>query len=123
MAFFEKTKITDASGNLITSENPFTTSESGELLEAIQALRMAIQSLNRSVGQSLPDSNNRTRVNIETGNNITITALPTLANVTTVATVTTVTGQTNIGGFAAADQIPSLMSISAQGLRRNITVT
>jgi hypothetical protein len=43
--------------------------------------------------------------------------------VTTVTTVTTLAGQTNIGGYAATDQVPSLMRISTDSLRRNITVT
>lgn len=97
-----------------------TTQETGELLEAIEALRMAVQALNRSIGMMLPDTANRMRVNIETGTNMTISTLPTLTNVTTVATVS---NQTNMGGFAAVDQIPALMSMAAKELRNNITVT
>jgi hypothetical protein len=103
-----------------------TTQETGELVEAIEALRMAVQSLNRTVGQVLPDSTGRMRVNIETGSNVAITSLPTLSTVTTVGTVTTVattTNQTQMGGIIAVDQVPALMCIAAQGLRRNITVT
>jgi hypothetical protein len=103
-----------------------TTQETGELVEAIEALRMAVQSLNRTVGQVLPDTTGRMRVNIETGSNVAITSLPTLSTVTTVGTVTTVattTNQTQIGGIIAVDQVPALMCIAAQGLRRNITVT
>lgn len=110
----------------VSATGALTTTETGELVEAIEALRMAVQSLNRSVGQVLPDTANRMRVNIETGNNIIISNLPTLANVTTVATVTTVgtvSNQTSIGGIIAVDQVPALMCMAAQGLRRNITVT
>jgi hypothetical protein len=55
-----------------------------------------------------------------------ISASLTLATVTTVGTVTTVstlTNQTQIGGLAATEQIPSLMRLGADSLRRNISVT
>lgn len=110
----------------ISTANPMPVQETGELVEAIEALRMAVQSLNRSVGQTLPDTAARMRVNIETGSNVAITSLPTLSTVTTVGTVTTVattSNQTSMGGIIAVDQIPALMCMAAQGLRRNITVT
>jgi hypothetical protein len=47
----------------------------------------------------------------------------TLGTITTVGTVSTVSNQTQIGGFVAADQIPSLMHMSADNLRANIKVT
>ena len=110
----------------ISTANPMPVQETGELVEAIEALRMAVQSLNRSVGQTLPDTAARMRVNIETGSNVAITSLPTLSTVTTVGTVTTVattSNQTSMGGIIAVDQVPALMCMAAQGLRRNITVT
>ena len=110
----------------ISTANPMPVQETGELVEAIEALRMAVQSLTRSVGQTLPDTAARMRVNIETGSNVAITSLPTLSTVTTVGTVTTVattSNQTSMGGIIAVDQIPALMCMAAQGLRRNITVT
>lgn len=109
----------------VSATGALTTTETGELVEAVEALRMAVQSLTRTVGQVLPDSTGRMRVNVETGSlNVgTITTLPTLGTVTTVGTVTTMSNQTSLGGFIAADQIPALMCMAAQGLRRNITVT
>jgi hypothetical protein len=85
-----------------------------ELVDAIQALRMAVQALNRSIGQMMPDTANRMRVNVEAG---------TLPTVTTVGTVSTMTNQTQIGGLAATEQIPSLMRLGADSARRNILVT
>jgi hypothetical protein len=41
----------------------------------------------------------------------------------TIATVSTLTNQTQIGGFNANDQIPALMHMQADSLRRNISVT
>jgi len=85
-----------------------------ELVEAIEAMRMAVQALNRSIGQMMPDTANRMRVNVEAG---------TLPTVTTVTTVSTLTNQTQIGGLPAIEQIPSLMRLGADSLRRNISVT
>jgi hypothetical protein len=88
-----------------------------EVLEAIQALRMAIQSLDRSIGQAMPDTAGRLRVNIDAG------TLPTVTTVGTVTTVTAVANQTNIGGYSGTEQIPSLMRLASDALRRNITVS
>ena len=105
----------------VSSSNPMPVLGTGEMVEALEALRMATQSLARSIGQSYPDVAGRLRVAVDA-----ITAGLTLSTVTTVGTVTTVTtvsNQTNLGGFAAADQVPALLHISADGLRRNISVT
>ena len=114
------TDISTSNPMPVTSPNALTTQETGEVVEALEALRMAIQSLNKTVGQVLPDATGRMRVNIETGSNVAISTLPTLGTVTTVSTVS---NQTQIGGIAAVEQVPALMCIAAQGLRRNITVT
>jgi hypothetical protein len=93
----------------------------GELIEAIEAQRMALQALVRTIGQSMPDTAGRLRVLVDS-----ISASLTLATITTVGTVTTVstlTNQTQIGGLAATEQIPSLMRLGADSARRNINVT
>ena len=93
----------------------------GEAIEAIEAIRYAIQSLTRTMGLMQPDTAARMRVAIDS-----ITAGLTLATVTTVGTVTTVstvTNQAQMGGVSANDQIPALMTLRADGLRRNISVT
>ena len=96
----------------------------GEAIEAIEAMRYAIQALTRSIGQAMPDANGRLRVNVELGAlTASIAAAQTLATVTTVTTVATLTNQTQIGGLPATEQIPSLMRLGADNLRRNITVT
>jgi hypothetical protein len=92
---------------------------SGELVEAIEALRIAVQALTRSgLGQAMPDTAARLRVAVDA-----ISASLTLATVTTVTTVATMTNQTQVGGFAATEQIPSLMRLGADSMRRNISVT
>jgi len=101
-----------------TSEtSPLPVAAYGELIEAIEAMRFAVQALTRSIGQMMPDTANRMRVNVEAG------TLPTVTTVGTVTTVATMTNQTQIGGLAATEQIPSLMRLGADSLRRNISVT
>jgi len=90
-------------------------SVTGELIEAIEALRMTVGSLSRTIGLSLPDLLGRQRVVLDA-----ITGNLTLA---TLSTVGTVTNQTQMGAFNASDQIPALMHMSADSLRRNISVT
>lgn len=57
------------------------------------------------------------RVSVDAG------SLSGVTTVTTVTTVASVTNQAAIGGFNAADHVPSLMNIAAQGLRSRITVS
>jgi hypothetical protein len=49
--------------------------------------------------------------------------LGTVSTVSNISTLATLTNQTQIGGFAANDQIPALMHMQADNLRRNILVT
>jgi hypothetical protein len=112
----------DGSYTDASATNPMPVAAYGELIEAIEAMRMAVQALTRSgLGQSMPDTAQRLRVVVDA-----ITAGLTLATITTVGTVTTVstmTNQTQVGGFAATEQIPSLMRLGADSMRRNISVT
>ena len=107
----------------LTNPYPVTLTQ-GEVVEALEAMRMAVQSLNRAIGQSMPDVAGRLRVVVDS-----ITGALTLANITTVATVTTVTtlstltNQTQVGGNPAFEQIPALMRLGADSLRRNVSVT
>lgn len=105
----------------VSAANPMPVAAYGELIEALEAQRMALQALTRTIGQSMPDVAGRLRVAIDA-----ISASLTLATITTVGTVTTLstlTNQTQVGGLAATEQIPSLMRIAAESLRRNISVT
>lgn len=97
------------------------TISNGELIEALEAMRMAVHSLTRSIGQTMPDVAGRMRVALDA-----ISASLTLATVTTVGTVTTcstLTNQTQLGGNPAFEQIPALMRLGADSLRRNIVVS
>ena len=111
----------------VSAANPLPVAGYGELIEAIEALRMAMQSLTRSaIGQIMPDTvgtaNALMRIPVLAQN-------PTAANLTATVslaasqTLATLTNQTQIGGFAAVDQIPALLHLQADNLRRNIVVT
>ncbi len=112
--------LTDSQGVDI---DPARLQEAVEMVQHLSAMRMAINSLTRALAMSLPDNAGRSRVNIEQAVALTIGTLPTLANVTTLATLTAMVNQQQMGGFAANEQIPSLMRMSAASLRSNITVT
>lgn len=102
--------------------NPMPTAEGGELLEAIEALRFAVASLTKSIGYALPNLTGQPIIEVRqaTAANLNVTlASTTIAS----GTVTTLTNQSQIGGFAANDQIPALMHMQADNLRRNISVT
>jgi hypothetical protein len=89
----------------VSATNPVPVAAFGELIETLEALRMSMQALTRTVGLSMPDASGRMRVALDA-----ISAALTLATITTVGTVTTVTTvttcstlstQTNMGGIAA----------------------
>ena len=115
----------DGTATDVSATNPMpVVVPSGELIEALEATRMELHSLVRSMGQAMPDTAGRLRVVIDA-----ITGALTLANITTVATVTTVTtvstmtNQTQLGGNPAFEQIPALMRVAGDSLRRNISVS
>lgn len=111
----------DGTATYVSDSNPLPVAGYGELIEALEAQRFALQALTRMVGQGMPDVAGRLRVAIDA-----ISASLTLATITTVGTVTTcstLTNQTQVGGLAATEQIPSLMRVAADSLRRNISVT
>lgn len=105
----------DGSATDVSLVNPMpTTITQGEIIEALETLRMLLHSLTRSIGLSIPDTAGRLRVSVDAG---------TLPTVTTVTTCSTLTNQAQVGGYAANMQIPALMNGGADSLRRNITVT
>jgi len=107
-----------------TPDNPLPVAAYGELVEAIEAMRMAVQSLTRTMGQMQPDTAARMRVAIDAITaGLTLATITTVGTVTNVTTVATLTNQTLMGGFSATEQIPSLMRIGADSVRRNISVS
>lgn len=116
----------DGTATDTSATNPLPVAAYGELVESIEALRMAVHSLTRSIGQSLPSAQGWPIMEARqpTAANLAVTA--SIAGSQTLATVTTVstlTNQTQIGGFAANDYVPALLHMQSDNLRRNILVT
>jgi hypothetical protein len=109
---YQRVKVShgaDGSATDTSVSDPLPIAAYGELIEAIEAMRMAVHALTRTIGLVTVDpATGRLRAEIIIASNQT---LGTLSN------------QTQMGGFAAQDQIPALMRLSADNLRRNISVT
>ena len=103
----------------VSTNNPLPIAAYGELVEALEAMRMSINSLAKSIGYALPNAQGFPIMEVRqaTAANLNATVAGSLT------TLTTLTNQAQIGGFAANDQIPSLMHLQADNLRRNIVVT
>lgn len=120
--------VTGADGTAVdvSNANPLPVGAVGELIEALEAQRMAIHALTRTMGLAMPDVAGRLRVLAESPTAANLQATVSLASaqtLTTVTTVGTVSNQTNMGGFSGTEQIPSLMRLGADSLRRNISVS
>lgn len=108
----------------VSADSPMPVIGKGELVEVLEAMRTTLQVLTANIGTSMPDVSGRLRVAIEAiSGSLTLSTITTVGTVTTVTAVSTVSNQTNVGGFAANDQIPALMSMAAEALRSNIVVT
>ena len=100
----------------------------GELIEAIESMRFAVAALTKTIGFALPNVQGQPIMEVRqaTAANLAATVSGTVtANIGTgtLAALTTLTNQTQIGGFAANDQIPALMHLQSDSLRRNISVS
>ena len=123
----DSTRPVDVSGSQVeitnlaeiaTDANPLPVSVDMEILEAIEAMRMAMNQVATILSRFVPDSTGRNRVAIESGG-VTISS----GTVTTVTTVGTVSNQTSIGGVNAAPVVNALTQSAASSLRRNITTS
>ena len=84
------------------------------LESTLQALRLAVAALTRTIGLMTPDAAGRMRVSLD--------AAPATVAATQSGTWT-LTNQSQVGSYGANDQIPALMHLSADSLRRNLTVS
>lgn len=107
----------------ISPDNPLPVGAHGELIEAIEALRIAVGSLTRSIGMALPNAQGFPIMEARQATAANLAATVTFAANQDLRTLATLTNQAQIGGFAAQDQIPALMRLQAANLRSNITVT
>jgi len=123
---FQLTKMVHGANgvaHLTSDSNPMPIDAKGELIEALEAMRMALQALTRTMGMAMPDTAGRLRVLAENPTAANLQATVSIAATQTLTTVSTLSNQTNVGGLAATEQIPSLMRLGADSLRRNISVT
>jgi inactivated superfamily I helicase len=93
------------------------------LESTLQALRLAVAALSRTIGLMTPDAAGRMRVTLESAPAVVPASQSGTWNLSTLTTCSTLTNQSQVGGYGANDQIPALMHLSADSLRRNITVS
>ncbi len=110
----------DGSAADVSADNPLPVDARGELLEAIEALRMAVASLTRSIGMALPNAQGFPIMEVRQG---AAGNLAVIASIAASQTLAALTNQQQAGGFAMQDHIPALMHLQADGLRANILVT
>jgi hypothetical protein len=108
----------DGVANDVNNNTPLPVTGAQELMEAIEAMRMVIQSLSRTIGMAQVEAlTGRLRVAVESIVAISGTVTANQGgtwNITNVAT---------IGGVAANSQVQSFERMTADNLRRNINVT
>jgi hypothetical protein len=85
---------------------------------------MATNSLAKSIGYALPNLQGQpiTEARQATAANLQVT-IGAIAGGQTLTNLTTLTNQSQLGGFAANDQVPALMHLQADNLRRNISTS
>jgi hypothetical protein len=119
---YQKVKMihgADGIAHETADNNPLPVTATQELMQAIEAMRMAIQSLTRTIG--LAQVNPLTGRMLVDPSGVTSPVSGTISanqsgtwNITNLAT---------IGGVAANSQVQSFERMTADNLRRNITVT
>jgi hypothetical protein len=123
-ALYQRVKVThgvDGVAHETSDSNPYPVKVMGELIEAIEAMRMAIQSLNRTVGLTqVSPLTGRAQVDAQVLN---ATLAVTRSGTWVIQDVTTVGNQASIGGQPANSQVTCFERQTADNLRRNISVT
>jgi hypothetical protein len=124
---YQRVKVShgaDGSATDTSVSNPLPIAAYGELVEAIEAMRMAVNTLTRTIGLVTVDpATGRLRAEVVQATAASLLATVSIASNQTLNALSTLSNQTQMGGFNAQDQIPALMRISADNLRRNISVT
>lgn len=115
---------TDGVANDVNANTPLPIQAIGELMEAIEAMRMAVQSLTRTVG--LAQVNPLTGRMLVDGSGVTQPVSGTVSVGTPAVTQSgtwNITNLATIGGIAANSQVQSFERMTADNLRNNIIVT
>lgn len=115
---------TDGVANDVNANTPLPIQAIGELMEAIEAMRMAVQSLTRTIG--LAQVNPLTGRMLVDGSGVTQPVSGTVSVGTPAVTQSgtwNITNLATIGGIAANSQVQSFERMTADNLRNNIIVT
>jgi hypothetical protein len=116
---FQRIKLTLGADGVndgdVSSSNPMPVAAYGELIEAIEAMRMSVQSLNRTIGLA--------QVNPLTGRMLVDPSGVTSPVNANQSGTWNITNLATIGGQAANSAIPAFERATADNLRRNINVT
>lgn len=126
---FQRIKLTLGADGVndgdVSASNPMPVAVYGELTDAIEAMRMAIQSLNRTIG--LAQVNPLTGRMLVDGAGVTQPVSGTVTATGTIAATQSgawnITNLATIGGVAANSEVQSFERMTADNLRRNIIVT
>jgi hypothetical protein len=110
----------DGTATDVSSTDPLPIAAYGELIEAIESLRMAVGSLAKNMATLMPDQRGAIYARILEG---TLTTVSTVSTVSTVTTCNTVSAVTNIGSRNAADLVDSNIGTLVAPIRNNIVVT
>jgi hypothetical protein len=108
----------DGTATDVSEANPMPVMAVGDLLEALQSMSFALESLTRTIGLA--------QVNAVNGNlyvDGSRVTQPVSGNLSTVTTVTTVTNMSQLGGQNANSLIPALERNAAYNLLNFITIT
>jgi hypothetical protein len=119
---YQKVKMihgADGIAHETADSNPLPVTATQELMQAIEAMRMAIQALTRTVG--LAQVNPLTGRMLVDGSGVTQPVSGTVA--ATQSGTWNITNLATIGGQAANSAIPAFERATADNLRRNINVT
>jgi hypothetical protein len=106
----------------VSASNPMPVAAYGELIEAVESMRFAVMSLVKTLGYTLPNAQGFPIMEARQATASLLNATVS-GSLTTLTTLSTLTNQAQIGGFNANEQIPALMHLQADNLRRNIAVT
>ncbi len=108
----------DGEASDVSQQNPMPIAAYGELLEAIEAMRMAIHSLARTIGLAQVNPLNGNMY--VDGSRVT---QPISGNISTVTQVSLFANTQQVGGQNANSFVPSFERMTADNLRRNIVTT
>jgi hypothetical protein len=103
----------------VSESNPMPMAAYGELIEAVEALRMAVSTVARNM--SIPDANGQIRASV--GSVATVGTVSSVSTCSTVSSVTTVSNVSQLNGFPATAVLFPITFGSFHQLRSNISVT